>query len=223
MSNPFFKKKNYDSLEAYREMYGEEMPIGKKIDNWASQQDYAQGISSGLAAGAANSQPNGEFDIDQYAGFKGSGEGLIGGGGAIGAIIGGVGAQIGQFSKVNKNLKNLKTGVEGVTFDAYGRPVYQGGNIVQANNTLGELDNGIDKLNKTHLDPATNLFSSAFGTRRKLKRKRRQLALGIQAAQKDFNSSELAFRNQSLTQQDYYNRTNNQNRLYNLYHTQNGY
>lgn len=186
-----------------------------------SGQDYgqmAQGAMAGLSAGAANSEPVGDFEVDQYAGFKGSGEGLMKGG-VIGAIIGGGVAQYGQFSKINKNLKKLDTSVQGVTYDAYGRPVYQGGNFVNAQQNVAALNDGVKKLNRTHLDPATNIISSFSGTRRRMKRKRGELQQGIKQAQQDYNQSELTYQNQMNARQEYYQGLNN-NRLYNLMRAQ---
>lgn len=232
MTNPFFisrKNRNYDSPESYEAMYGKKMSFGQKAyDNVSdgaanmSMGDYAQGIGAGLSAGAANSQPVGDFTVDQYAGFRGSGQGLMSGG-VIGAIVGGVGAQVGQFRNINKNLEKVDTSIEGVTFDAYGRPVYSGGNVNAAFGTMGELNKGLDKLNKTHIDPATNLFSSGFGTRRKIKRKRAQLAQGITQAQQSFNEADLNYRNQMLAEQSYRDRLNNDGRMYSLYRAQYGY
>lgn len=177
---------------------------------------YGEGAMQGLSAGIANSQPVGDFDVDQYAGFKGSGQGFMGGG-AIGAIIGGATAQIGQFRNVNKALNNLDTSVEGVTYDAYGRPVYQGGNIVNANANIDALNQGVKKLNKTHLDPATNVISSITGTRRKMKRKRDALQRSIQQSQQAYNTADINYRNQASQYEDYMERANSNNRLYNLY------
>jgi hypothetical protein len=177
---------------------------------------YAEGALGGLAAGMANSQPAGDFDVDQYAGFKGSGQGFMSGG-AIGAIVGGATAQIGQFRNVNKALDNLDTSVEGVSYDAYGRPVYQGGNIVNANANINALNKGVRKLNKTHLDPATNVISSLTGTRRRMKRKRDALTRSIQQSQQAYNTADVKYRNQASQYEDYMERANSNNRMYNLY------
>lgn len=183
--------------------------------SWAGKQDWIGGISSGLAAGAANSEPD-RFTIDQYAGFKGSGQGLMGGG-VIGAIVGGITAQAGQFSKVNKALKNLDTSVQGVQYDAYGRPVYGGESVNTAMSNVNDISQGENKLNKTHIDPATNLFSSAYGTRRKLRRKREELQRNIESAQQQYNQSDVNYRKRQNELNDYYERINTNNRLYNLY------
>jgi len=177
---------------------------------------YVNDASAGFAAGAANSQPVGDFNVDQYAGFKGSGEGLMKGG-VIGAIVGGVTAQIGQFRNVNENLRNLDTGVNGTNFDAYGRPTYNGQAFGEANEKSAALGKGIRKLNKTHLDPATNLISSFSGTRRKMKRKQAELLKNIAAAKQDYNRSDVDFRNSQAAMDTYYKNLNNSNRMNNLY------
>lgn len=225
VNNPYYRKmpewgteniKGYGDSSTYLDQRDPELfPSQERQGGQGNFGQYAQGISSGLAAGAANSQPVGDFNIDQYAGFKGSGEGLMGGG-VIGAIVGGVSAQYGQFKKVNENLKNLDTSVQGVTYDAYGRPVYQGSNVVGAQANIGALNEGINKLNKTHLDPATNLISSFSGTRRRMKRKRGQLEAGIRQAQQEYNTADQRFRDQSIQRNEYLERMNS-NRYYNLF------
>jgi hypothetical protein len=190
----------------------------------SSMQGGFEGLQSGLAAGAANGNPVGDFNIDQYAGFKGSFQGGASGlaaggpiGGITGAIVGGVTSQIGQFNKVNKNLKKLNTNVNNLGYDAYGRPVYQGQSYATADANVGSLNEGLNKLNKTHIDPATNLFGSAFGTRRKIKRKRNELVRNQQAAQRQFNQADLNYRNQFLQREEYLERMNPQQRISNIY------
>ncbi|HYG02049.1 MAG TPA: hypothetical protein VD927_06355 [Chryseosolibacter sp.] len=181
-----------------------------------------QNAMSGLSAGAAHSNPQSDFTVDPYAGLKGSAQGLAQGG-WIGAIVGGATAQFGQFKKINENLDKLQTGVEGVTYDAYGRPVYQGHNILEANQNSGALDKGISKLNdpKNLIDPITSLTSTFTGTRRKMKRKRDAIQRSVALAQSDFNKAEQDFRGSSNQREDYLERMNNNNRMYNLY--RNGY
>lgn len=238
MANPYFYKQpkypTYDNsyYGGKKDKFRQQMPNpnapsangsvnspDQSNSNWFQNQDVAGGVTAGLGAAVANGEPVGDFNIDQYAGFKGSGQGLMSGG-VIGAIVGGVGAQFGQFSKVNKNLKNLQTGVEGTTFDANGRPVYQGGNLSSAMANSNELDKGIKKLNKTHLDPATNLISTFTGTRRKMKRKRAELQKSIQKAQSDYNQADISSRAQANNLEDYYQRNNSNSRMYNLYRNQ---
>jgi hypothetical protein len=194
--------------------YGEpQEPTERQGMDWDQT---TQGVAGGLSAGAANSQPVGQFEVDQYAGFKSSGQGLMSGG-VIGAIVGGVTAQVGQFSKLNKELDNLQTGVDSVKYDAYGRPVYQGSNVAQAQANLQALNKGVNKLNKTHLDPATNVMSSITGTRRKMKRKRAALQAGIKASQQQYNTADIIYRDQMNQRSEYLDRANPTNQLYNLY------
>lgn len=185
---------------------------------WFQGQDKMQGITAGLQAGASNANPEGDFSVDPYAGFKGSGQGLMSGG-PIGAIVGGITAQAGQFSKINKNLKNLQTGVEGTTYDEYGRPVYAGENIANANANINELDKG-EKALKFKGDPATQMFAKVFGTKKKIRRKRGALQRGIQQAQAGFNEADVTARNQANAMEDYFERLNPQGRMNNLYRTQ---
>lgn len=221
LGNPYYLE-NYPSWGSNQvQGYGDSDVEGS---DWQGQGNFdwgkmTQGVQGGLAAGAANSQPN-DFQIDQYAGFKSSGEGLMSGG-ALGAIIGGVTSQVGQFSNLNKKVNAIDTSVNGVTYDAYGRPTYNGQAIGNAQQTIGGLDKGIRKLNKTHLDPATNLFSSAFGSRRKMKRKRAELQNNIAQAQRDYNTADVNYRNQFAAQESYRDNLNN-NRMYNLYRFRNG-
>jgi hypothetical protein len=182
------------------------------------------GVQAGLAAGAANGNPVSDFNIDQYAGFKGSLSGGASGlaaagpiGGIIGAVIGGAVSQVGQFSKVNKNLKKLNTNVDSLGYDAYGRPVYQGAGYASADANVGALNEGLSKMNKTHIDPATNVLGSAFGTRRKIKRKRNELIRNQQSSQRRFNQADLNYRTQSLQRDEYLERMNPQQRISNIY------
>jgi hypothetical protein len=215
MKNPYYNNMPWwgsQNIQGYGDSSGplDEKKPDRKID-WGKA---ANNVAAGFSAGMANSQPVGDFTVDQYAGFKGSGQGFASGG-PIGAIIGGVTAQVGQFRNVNKELDKLQTGVEGVTYDMYGRPSYAGGNINQAQANISALNKGIKRLNKTHLDPATNIISSVTGTRRKMKRKRAALEAGIRSAQKEFNEAELTNRNQMNQREEYLDRLNNN--YYNLY------
>lgn len=226
--NPYFNPQTlptYDQLKEYNRQgraYNRKQWFNKNADG------IADGVASGLAAGAAHSQPAADFTIDPYSGFKGSFQGLAGGsksgpvGAVVGAITGGITAQVGQFKKINENLRNLDTSVNAVTYDAYGRPMYAGGNINTAQANLGELDKGINKLNQTHIDPFNNIYSSITGTRRRMKRKRGQLQQGIQQAQQGFNTADVNFRNQQAQMADYYSRMNSNNRMYNVFRSQYG-
>lgn len=177
----------------------------------------AGNVMAGLSAAQANSEPADSFSIDPYAGFKGSAQGLSGGG-VVGAIIGGVGAQVGQFSKINKNLKNLDTSVQGISYDAYGRPVFQGQEVVGAMEKQKALQEGMDSMKgtKAWIDPANQAFAWAFGTKKKIKRKMKELRDATGRAQQTYNESEQKFQQQQNQMEDYYQRLNN-DRMMNLY------
>jgi hypothetical protein len=192
-------------------------PYFTNIKAWWNNQDKAQGAEAGLAAGAANSAPQDQFSIDPNAGLKGSGQGLMQGG-VIGAVVGGVTAQMGQFANVNKAIKNLDTTVQGVQYDAYGRPVYGGASVNTAQQNINALQKGEKSLNKG-IDPATRAFAWAFGTKRKLRRAEDKLQKGVAKAQGNYNQSSRDFQSQQNQSEDYLQRMNN-NRLYSLYNSQ---
>jgi hypothetical protein len=191
-------------------------------------QDTTGGVGT-IGAAVTSAIPNqydGKFSADPNAGFKGSFKGLASGG-VAGAIIGGVGAQIGEFGRINKELKNLDTSVDGMTYDGYGRPQYNGAAFADANNNLSELSEGeksFGVIGDGHggrgLDPATALFSWAMGTRKKLRRKRDQLTKGLETAQTNYNAAESQSRLQNNQMEDYYQRMNPANRMRNVYRQQ---
>ena len=65
------------------------------------------GVTAGLSGYAQGQAGVQDFSIDPYAGLKGSGQGFAQGG-WIGAVVGGISAQVGQFSELNKRIKNIK-------------------------------------------------------------------------------------------------------------------
>jgi hypothetical protein len=176
-------------------------------------------VAAGASAGAANSNPKDQFEIDPWLGITSSSSALASSGNWIQAVISGVTSQMGQFSKVNKNLKGLQTGVSGVQYDENGRPVYQGANIVQAQQTTDALKKG-EKAISGAVDPGTQIFGALYGTRRKLARKRRQLQRSTAKAQESFNTADVYSREQQNQRSEYLDRINNDSRLFNLYNAQ---
>lgn len=180
----------------------------------------------GNVAGAASAATSGfvqgqegvdNFSIDPFAGYVGSGKGFMSGG-TIGAIAGGVAAQVGQFSKINRNLKNLDTSVDLAGMSATGAPVYQGDAYAQAQGNINALQDGQDALNKKGwYDPANLVFSGIFGTKRKIKEAKDKINEGIARAQEDYNKADQNYDQAQIRQQDYNKRRNNTARLYNLY------
>src|SRR5690349_23263957 len=58
-------------------------------------------IQTGAQAYGQGAAATDQFSVDPWAGYKGSFQGLASGG-VVGAIAGGVGAQLGTFSQVNR-------------------------------------------------------------------------------------------------------------------------
>jgi hypothetical protein len=179
---------------------------------------YLQGASSlGTAVSSINQPYQNQFMPDQTSGWQGMGAGASAGStfGPMGAAIGaGLGAITGAVSSVigsHKQLNNLDTSVNGASYDAYGRPVYQGGEIANAMSTINDLD-------KTAKWDSTNIL----GIGRKAKRKRAALQRNIQSAQQQFNESDRSYREQMNQRSEYLDRMNPYNRMYNVIRYQNG-
>lgn len=184
-------------------------------NQWSTKDTSGVGAIGGAVASAIPSTQDGRFSVDKNAGFKGSFQGL-GQGGVVGAIAGGVMAQLGESGRVRRELDNLSTGVEGFQRDAYGNPVYSGGNISQAMSTIKELKKGEESMEfGKGLDPATAVFN--IGNRRRARRKRQQLQRNLQTAQQNYNTAEASNRAQANQLEDYYQRMNSYSRMNNLY------
>jgi hypothetical protein len=183
-------------------------------NSWATQDSSGVG-AIGSAATQMLPAEQGRFDIDPNAGFKGSFGGLSSGG-VIGAIAGGIGAQMGTFSKVNQNLKNLDTNVSAMSKDAYGNPIYQGGEITQAQATSKELQAGEKSINKG-IDPATRVFAGLYGTKKKLRRANKNLQANIKNAQNQYNQADIQSVQKRNQMEEYYDRNNKSARMNNLY------
>jgi hypothetical protein len=168
---------------------------------------------SGYSQGAGGTQ---DFSIDPYAGLKGSGQGLSQGG-WVGAIVGGISAQVGQFSDINKKLKDLDYGVDLSQTTANGDVAYSGAGYLQSQNTSEALREGEKSLNKGGIDPATKIFGGLFGTKRKLSAARRKMNRAISRAQSQYNEMSQTFDQNEAALQGYYDRLNMNDRLYNLY------
>jgi hypothetical protein len=162
---------------------------------------------NGISAGASVTPEEDRFSIDPNAGFKGSFSGLQSGG-AIGAITGGITAQAGTFSRVNKNLQAYNPSIDGYQMDPYGRPVYNSGAFTQANRDLGELNEGQRKINRS-VDPATHAFAEVFGTERKLRDKADLTKMSVMSEQKAFNRINNNYQRQQLARRNYEDQISN--------------
>jgi hypothetical protein len=176
-----------------------------------TQKDAISGSAAGLAANAAPSQQDyfvpGTFDGMQAAG-KGAAAGSAAGpvGALAGAIFGTLGETIKQPFKINKSIRNVNTQFNSTSYDAYGRPVYVGGDVSRA-------ASDIQGLNKTAEWDKDNIL----GLGRKASRKRDQVLQNMHQAQNQYNNADVSYRNSMNQQEDYYQRINSNSRLYNLF------
>ena len=198
---------------------GQNIPTGEKqpfdMNNAAGQAMNAFG--AGMGGYAQGVQGTDRFSVDPFAGYVGSAQGMASGG-VVGAIAGGIGAQVGTFSEVNKNLKGLQTGVNLTQTSATGQPLYAGGAYTEAAQNIEDLNAG-EKAITGSLDPATRVFSGLFGTRKRIRKKRGQLEGNLQKAQQEFNRADVNYDQQLASREAYRKRRDMSNRLYNLYST----
>jgi len=169
-----------------------------------------------------------DYTVDPYAGVKGAANGFSGSG-WVGAITGGVGGYLGNYDQINKNLKKLDTSVQGYGTDQEGNVQYNGQAFVNADNNIKALQKGIDS--SANSDPnsfndfagkvlgpgAGEVLDTIFGTKKKTQRKLTQLQMNRDTAQAGFNNASQTATNRRLSKEQYLQRTNNYNKLYNLY------
>jgi len=169
-----------------------------------------------------------DFTVDQYAGLKGSGKGFMNGASAgpigmiVGAVLGGVGAQMGQFKAINKNIDKVnKQQIDLVGEGADGSPMYQGGAYLSARSNMSALKKGLASTGKKNpLDLATAAFEMAYGTRSKLRRALKRQKRLVREGQSDFNDAALAADEQRQAMTSYQDQLNTQSRMFNLFNIQ---
>lgn len=217
----FLKDMNF-KMQAPRQVNPSE--IQSTQPNPYQQQSFMGQYGNGIAAGVGQianslSQPNtnpNDFSVDPFAGYKGSGQGLLQGG-VIGAIAGGIAGQVGTWKNAIQNVKNVNTGVNVAGVDPVtGRPLYNGQNVIDANKTMGALDKGAKKAEKSY-DPLNFVINGFSGLSRKARGKRAQLGRSIQVGKDDYNRKAETFNQQELAMAQYNEMVNNQSRLRNLY------
>lgn len=170
-------------------------------------QSYGEAAMGGVSAGMAVPPAEDRFSIDPNAGYKGSFSGLTQGG-VIGAIAGGITAQAGTFSRVNKNLKSLNTSVDSFSSDGYNAPEYNSGAFINATQNLNDIKAGQKAISNSK-DPATFGFSAAFGTKRKLREAEGRVRRGIEKGQSDFNEANKTYQQSQLSRRAYEDQINN--------------
>lgn len=217
--NQYWEDKTQEAVNSYST--SQSAPKNNKM----TTQDYINSVGSGMSIGAANATNPDDFIIDPNAGFTASNQGLAQGN-WITAITAGVTAQMGQQQDLKNSLNNLNTSVQGANYDAYGRPTYQGGNILNAQKTVDQLNQGEKAMTEglfeggEGIDPATLVFNEVYGNTRRLRKKRRELQAGIDASNKAYNEAEVGYRNRQNQMEDFRQRNNNNARLYHLYRSQ---
>lgn len=179
------------------------------------------GALSNLDMGNKAPNPSNQFDhdafeIDQWAGYKASGQGFASGG-PIGAIAGGAIAQLGTFNRVHSNLDRLDRSVAGTQgVDAYGRPIYNSSGVANQYRNLAALKKGAYRTTHT-LDPGQPTIALIRGTRRKLRKAARDVQTNIGYANQDYTNKTNAYNQQEMAMNQYNQMLNNRNRLNTLY------
>lgn len=196
---------------------GDNQGAQKPGTNWGGVAGAAAaGLSQLDTTSQANPQAPDAFEIDQWAGYKASGQGFATAG-PFGAIIGGAVAQLNTFNNVHKNLDALDRSVGGVNgYDAYGRPIYNSGAIANKFDTLKALKRGAYRTTHT-LDPGQPTIALIRGTRRKLRKAAADVTKNIQFAQQDFTNKANQYNAQELAMAQYNQSLNNRNRINTLY------
>jgi hypothetical protein len=92
-----------------------------------------------------------------------------------------------------------------------------GGAVAQAQNNIAELNKG-EKSMKGGIDPATWVFQA--GNRKRIRRKRQQLKQNVAKAQQNYNSSAVSNQGLMNNLEDYNQRMDSSNKLYNIYKSQ---
>lgn len=183
--------------------------LGK--DNRITGKDFEKGLEltgQGIAAGAGSMRSN-NYAYDPASIGTGVASGF-----ATGGPIGGAAAfatsVYGQTRDIQKNLDNTQTSFEGTSYDGYGQPVYNGQSISQGFDSIAGLEKGAKSANKLMGLGAGAVFAQ----------KKRKVAAGINAAQNQYNTANVAYRRQNNQMEDYQQRNNSSSRYYNLLRSQ---
>lgn len=190
-----------ENISGYGDSTG---PFDQQPSQSMNMGDTYNSVSSGLGAGQAFGNPG------EYGMSTGNMLGAVGSGFATGGPIGGVVAGVTNFfqqdAKLKQRVNNINTSFNNGV-DAYGRPTYDSQAYAQGSQDLSGLMKSI-RPGAQALRPRR---------RRQMERKAGQLYNALQAGQQNYNQAETAYRDRSLQLQDYYNRQNDNSRMYNLY------
>src|SRR5690606_29611602 len=117
--------------------------------------------AAGAIAGGVSGLSNQGYTANGFGTIQSGLQGFIAGG-PIGAAAGVVTNAVGQVISAHRNLDNVQTDVGPLTYDAYGRPVYQGGQI-------NDLVNQLPELQKAANWDSTNILGLGSKARRKIR------------------------------------------------------
>lgn len=171
---------------------------------------YFTGLTSGLTAGQSFGAPKDNFQMSNTGVLGGAASGALSGFSAAGPIGGLVGGVVGGVTSFFKQDKALKEATENVNtnftnqVDAYGRPVYQGGQYAQ----------GFQDLKGLMEATTPGAHALRPKRRRQMEDKARELHGAIRQGQQGFNQSEGQFRNRQIQFNEYIERLNRNKNLY---------
>lgn len=204
----------------------QQQPIGSNVD-YSSTMGSVAGLASGVTSQLY--QPKGDrgFEIDPYAGYTGSFQGLSSGG-AIGAIAGGIGGEAGGFIKSGKAIDkyNASNELGGIQYDANGKPIYNAQGVLATQDAIKELKDAEKSATSWWQGGSaggvlgvdtTTLFGELNGYKRKARRKRAKAIKALNTSQNNYNTKEAQYQQQVNTAEEYNKRLNNQDRINNLY------
>jgi len=236
-SNPYYSDSfdEYQARQRQQKLEQNSQPETPQIGGSAlsgGSKGIGANIGNGIAIAGAGldtfNQARNDSDglaLDKNAGLNGAVKGAAAGSAAgpwgtlIGAVVGTVAGQAGALSKINKNLKNVNVNPDFIGgTDSNGRPIYNSGAAFNSANTLSTINESQKNIHGSADITGTRwLANLAFGTNKKLKRKRDELRAGIQKSQNNFNNADITSINQQNNMEEYNKRLNNQSRINNLY------
>jgi len=167
-----------------------------KISSFVKNNPYnpkIQGYTQ-AAAGVTSLLPEEDnpYAYDRWAPGKAAAQGAqlgstFGAAGALaGAVVGGVAGGVGEAINQYKELDRTPTSFQTVTYDEYGQPTFQGGELAQGLNNL-------QNINEAYQGKTAGLDFNV----NKLRKTRDKLSQGITTAQNQFNDANISY-NQNL-------------------------
>ena len=197
----------------------------EEMNSTKSSNSFGVGDAASLATvalnaygtGTASQADPGNFAQTDFNGISGAVSGASAGG-WIGAIVGSVAEPVAATDALNKKIKRTRVSEDYMSRDAYGKPLYNGQNAINAIHTRDALSSGLTKT-QDQVNPL-NIHNDFFNdTRGKLKKQRNIVSRSIAKGQNDFNTQRESFEKEQAGAAAYRRRRDITNRLYNLYST----